>query len=235
MGRWADVQRESTTMSLNLLSQMAEGKLGIVKMSYSDFKTLEQAVTAFDLTVIEGGRFLEADSIAPSLYLQQTLERELPWAIAVGTEIARREGLTHAILMEVRELTNRQIALFAGRDFNVDPSKGLSGYCDYLISRNPTQSIITAPVVVVAEAKKGDLDLGLGQCVAGMVGAWEFNAKRSRSISAIYGTITTGSLWKFLRLVETELTIDLSEYSIQAVDTVLGILMQMVNEDNKIG
>lgn len=201
-------------------------------MSYSDFKTLEQAVTAFNLTVVEGGTFLNASPIPPSPYLQQTLEREIPWAIAVGTEIARREGLTHSILMEVREQLNRQISLFAGRDFTVDPTKGLNGYCDYLISQSPTQSIITAPVVVVADAKKGDLDLGLGQCVAGMVGAWEFNAKRDRSISAIYGTITTGSLWKFLRLIETELTLDLTEYSIQSVDTILGILIQMVRTIN---
>ena len=50
-------------------------------------------------------------------------------------------------------------------------SQGLNGYCDFLVSRAVQQTVITAPAIVVVEAKKGDLSLGLGQCAAEMVAA----------------------------------------------------------------
>jgi hypothetical protein len=195
-------------------------------LSYSDFKTLEDALNAFDLQLtISSQGFSEIAPVVPSDRLQQTLEAELDWSIQVGTEIARREGIVHPVFMEVRQRAN--VAVFSGREFNVDASRGLNGYCDYILSLNPLQAVITVPVAVMVEAKKNDLDLGTGQCVAGMVGAQEFNQIRHRALKRIYGVVTTGTLWRFMRLQENQLEIDFTEYPIPPVDRVLGILLKL--------
>lgn len=194
-------------------------------MSYSDFKTLAQAVQTFELAIHEQHQIIDSQPLAPSPFLQQVFERELDWAIAVATEQSRREALTHNILLEVREHKQRRVSVFSGRDFTVESAAGLNGYCDYLVSLSPVQSVITAPVVIIAEAKKGDVDLGLGQCVAGMVGAQRFNQTHKQPLPKVYGAVTSGTVWKFLALEQQTLQLDLTEYAVPPVDTVLGLLV----------
>lgn len=68
-------------------------------MPYSSF-TLAKAKKEFGLTTAEGGRFLpQIDPIAPSSRLQEALE-DLPWAIAVGSQKAKSEGIIYPILQE---------------------------------------------------------------------------------------------------------------------------------------
>jgi hypothetical protein len=193
-------------------------------MAYSDFKSLEQAVEAFNLAVSTQTLFDNCPAIAPTEFFQTLLKRELDWAKAVGTEKARSEALILQTLLEIREQIHQQISVFSGREFNIDSSRGLNGYCDFLVSQDPQQLIINAPVLIIAEAKKGDLDLGMGQCVAAMVAAQIFNSEHKKSIPAIYGTVTSGTLWRFLKLENQSLTVDLTDYPIQPIDRLLGIL-----------
>ncbi|NEQ49416.1 MAG: hypothetical protein F6K11_04675 [Leptolyngbya sp. SIO3F4] len=198
-------------------------------MAYSDF-TLRTALTTFDLTLVETGAFLsQFEPVAPSDYLAQTLERNLSMAIAVGTEKARSELLISPILVEVRERLQRQISLFSGTDFTVDPSVGLSGICDFLISQSKEQLLIEAPAVIIVEAKKEDLNPGLGQCLAELVAAQRFNQSQGRPIDAVYGAVTTGSLWRFLRLTDQTAEIDLTNYPVPPLEPVLGILLGIAN------
>ena len=46
-------------------------------------------------------------------------------------------------------------------------------------------------------------------------------------METIYGGITTGINWKFLRLDATQVTFDLSEYTIHQPDRLLGLLAHM--------
>ena len=195
-------------------------------MAYSDF-TLEQVIEQFELTVQERSPLLESEPVTPSALLVQILERELPWAVAVGSEIARYSGIIAQVLLEVRALRDQQISVFAGKEFNVNPAQKLNGYCDFLVSLSPVQSVIQAPVAIVAEAKRGILEYGLGQCVAGMVAAQQFNAKHSLKIPVVYGSVTDGSKWKFVQLQGQQLTIDVTEYDLVPVERLLGLLMAM--------
>lgn len=102
--------------------------------------------------------------------------------------------------MELRKYFNRQISLFSGTEFNVDKSKGLTGRCDFIISSSRKQLEVTAPVVTIVEAKNDNIKSGLAQCIAEMVAAQLFNRQKKNQISCIYGIVTTGSNWKFLRL-----------------------------------
>lgn len=195
-------------------------------MAYSDF-TLEQVIDQFGLLVQERSPLLDSAPVAPSPLLVQILERELPWAVAVGSEIARYSGIIAQVLLEVRALRDQQISVFAGKEFNVNPDQKLNGYCDFLVSLSPVQSVIQAPVAVVAEAKRGVLEYGLGQCVAGLLAAQQFNQKHGLNIPVVYGSVTDGSKWKFVQLQAQQLTIDVTEYDLLPLERLLGMLMAM--------
>ena len=92
------------------------------------------------------------------------------------------------------------------------------------------QMIVRAPVAVIIEAKKGDLTSGMGQCVAEMVAAQKFNQQQGNAIARIYGSVTTGSLWRFVQLEQQMVTFDLKEYPMPPVEQILGILVQLVSE-----
>ncbi len=113
--------------------------------------------------------------------------------------------------MELRRLSGHRVGLFSGVEFSVDEAKGLSGFCDFIVSRSPELYVVTAPVVVVVEAKKENLSAGFGQCLAEMVAAREFNQREESTIPTVYGAVTTGTNWKFLTLTG-DAAIDLVEY-----------------------
>ena len=199
-------------------------------MAYSDF-TLRKVKQEFELTTVEDGRFLpEVEPIAPSPILLGLLEENLAWAIAVGTEKAKSEMIVAPTLLEVKRLLNKQISVFSGNDFTVDAALGLSGVCDFLISRSPEQFEIEAPAVVLVEAKRDNLNSGLGQCIAEMVAAQKFNETNNRPLSTIYGSVTSGTAWRFLKLEGKTVTIDVRDYPLPPVETILGMLVWMVRE-----
>jgi activator of 2-hydroxyglutaryl-CoA dehydratase len=78
--------------------------------------------------------------------------------------------------------------------------------------------------MMLVEAKKEDILAGLGQCVAEMVAAQIFNEREGNEISVIYGTVTSGTNWKFLKLEGKVVEIDLVEYYLTDVNKILGIL-----------
>lgn len=197
-------------------------------MPYQKF-TWTKAKQDFGLTTIEGGRFLpDTPSVAPSDLLRQELERNLPWALTTGSEKARSEGLISPILLEVREILKRQISVFSGERFDVDPRSGLNGYCDFLVSRSPEQIEIEAPVIAIVEAKRDNIKSGLGQCVATMVASQRFNQSRGQDCPVVYGSVSTGTAWRFLKLEGITLTLDVADYAIPPVDRVLGMLVWIV-------
>ncbi|MEG3842100.1 hypothetical protein [Microcoleus sp. herbarium14] len=199
-------------------------------MAYSDF-TLRKVKQSFGLTAVEGGRFLpEVEPIAPSAILAGLLEDTVPWAIAVGTEKAKSELIIAPALLEVKRLLNRQISVFSGTDFTVDIAAGLNGVCDFLISRSPEQFEIEAPAVMLVEAKRDNINSGLGQCIAEMVAAQRFNEINNNSIPIIYGSVTTGTAWRFMKLEGQIVTIDVSDYPFPPVETILSMLVWMVRE-----
>ncbi len=199
-------------------------------MAYSDF-TLRKVKQSFGLTAVEGGRFLpEVEPIAPSAILAGLLEDTVPWAIAVGTEKAKSELIIAPLLLEVKRLLNRQISVFSGTDFTVDIAAGLNGVCDFLISRSPEQFEIEAPAVMLVEAKRDNINSGLGQCIAEMVAAQRFNEINNNPIPIIYGSVTTGTAWRFMKLEGQIVTIDVSDYPFPPVETILSMLVWMVRE-----
>jgi len=195
-------------------------------MAYSDF-SLARVKKDFGLTLDESRNlFVDTKPVSPSEILTTILIDYVPLATFISTEKARSEFLIAPILAEVRRLLNKRVSLFSGKDFTVDPERGLQGFCDYIISGSSEQLFISAPVITIFEAKKEDIIGGLGQCAAAMVAAQCFNQNQDTEVDRIYGSVTTGTNWKFLILQETTLYIDPTEYYIKEVDKILGILLQ---------
>jgi hypothetical protein len=193
-------------------------------MSYSEF-TLESVQIAFDLTIAERANLLDDTAIAKSSeFLKELLKEFAPLALAMNTEKARSELIIAPILVEVRKKYLDKASLFSGVELNIDRNSGLNGICDFLLSRSPSQLMLKAPVVVVVEAKKENINGALGQCIAEMWAAKLFNQQHQNDIPIIYGAATTGNDWKFLRLCDRFVEIDLTEYQLSNIDKILGIL-----------
>lgn len=172
--------------------------------------------------------FSNAPPRAASPAVRQSLEQNVQLAITINTEKARSEWMVAPVLAEFWAGYHAQIGLYSGVEFSADPEAGLTGVVDFMISNAPQVPHIVSPVAVLFEAKRDNLHDGLGQCIASMVGAWRFNQREGNAVPIVYGGMTTGSLWKFLRLIGSELTLDLREYSLAEVDKILGILAHMV-------
>ena len=196
-------------------------------MAYSRF-TLSKVVENFQLAIIEGDRFLpDVPPISPSALLTDTLKETVPWAIAVSSEKARSEGIINPVLLEVRRRLRGKISVFSGEEFTVQPEVDLTGDVDFLISRSPEQLFIKVPAVVLVATKTQDLKQALGECVAEMVAAQRFNEQKRLSISTIYGVVTSGTVWRFLKLEQQVITVDLTNYSLPPVEEVLSFLVWM--------
>jgi len=194
-------------------------------MAYSDFTTLTKVREAFGLTIEESiDLFTEIPEALPSSHLQTTLNENVFLATAINTEKARSELIIAPVLLEVRRILNFQIGFFSGSEFNVDLQAGLSGYCDYILTASKESYEIRTPVVTLAEAKNESIKSGLGQCIAEMVAAQLFNQRNGEAIESIYGAVTTGTDWKFLKLIDKTVWIDKRDYFINEVSQILGIL-----------
>jgi transketolase C-terminal domain/subunit len=84
-------------------------------------------------------------------------------------------------------------------------------------------------VVAIVEAKNDSIKSGLGQCIAEMLAAQTFNAQRGNPIPTVYGVVTTGSVWKFLRLTGSLVSADEREYYIKEAERIVGVLLEMVS------
>lgn len=198
-------------------------------MAYSDF-SLSSVKKAFQLQLIEEtDLFKESPELEPSPLLQEMLKENLSLALASNTEKARSEMIIAPILIDLRKQFANHIGIFSGINFTVDISQGLNGNCDFLISYSEELLLISAPIITLVEAKKEDLNGGLGQCIAEMIAAQHFNQQEGNEIREIYGAVTSGTIWKFLKLTDNNVWIDLTEYYLDNLPKILGILAQGIN------
>lgn len=197
-------------------------------MADSDFK-LSEIIQKFELTLNEvSGLFADVPEEEPSNLLTTILKENVDLAVSINTEKARSEMIISPILLEVRRNLNNEISLFSGVDFNVDNQQGLNGFCDFLISLSKEQLFIRAPIITLVESKNENLKLGLAQCIAEMLAAQLFNQQKQNAIKIVYGAVTIGTIWQFLRLEDKTISIDLTEYYIKDVKKILGILISAI-------
>lgn len=198
-------------------------------MSYKKF-TFSNLEEKFGIKQTKKQLFVEA--IAPiqaSSWLLETLKINLKKPLL--SEKAIGEGIIYPILTELTLQNADRIELFSGVNMVGDKKQGLNGECDFILAKAPHSAELQAPLVSITEAKKGDIDdpKSLAQCTAQLIGARFFNEKAKKPNPILYGAVSSGREWLFLKLEEKTIFIDTDTYFIVNLTELLGILQHIVN------
>jgi len=194
-------------------------------MAFNDF-SFPKVLADLDLKMIDGDLISTIPPVNVKPEYSNLLTSGVQLADANTTEKARSEFVISLVLLALKQSLGQKVAVFSGTAFEGDASRGLSGICDFILARSPSQLVLGAPIVTIVEAKNLDLVSGYAQCIAAMVAAQLLNQREGRTVSAIYGASTTGSEWRFFRLVGSTITADNVVVPISQIERILGILSQ---------
>ena len=194
--------------------------------NYSDF-TIQHLRDMFGLIDRKENLTLNKQSIQPSEWLLTTISylQKLPQ----GTEKAKSELRITPILVELHNRNETKFTYFSGYSFEVDEEKALKGRCDFLLIKDATSVEINAPIIGIFEAKDDNIDRWIGQCGAEMYAAQLLNQRENVPIEIIYGAVTNGFEWLFLRLEKNILQVDTQRYSTDNLPRLLGALQSLID------
>lgn len=198
-------------------------------MAFRDFE-FPGVQQALGLTLSESDLFADIPTLQLRPDFVAFIHDGTELALAIHTEKARSEFIIAPVLFELRRSLGIKFGLFSGVELDVDAARGLNGYCDFILTRSPSQLVLSAPLITIVEAKNDTIRNGLAQCIAAMVAAAEFNQKKNTPLAAVYGVVTTGSAWKFLRLQGSAVVVDTAEYYIVDLGKIMGILSHILRD-----
>jgi hypothetical protein len=206
-------------------------------MAYNKFKRLAQL--SADLGIIDKTAKWLISSIQDfqvSIKLLEDMEEASRESLM--TEKAKSEFIVVPILRELRRKNPNKFKIFSGYEFDVDKSKNLNGYCDFMLSANVEKLEVSTPIFCLVEAKNAEIEKGLAQCGAEMYAAYIFNEKEGNPKKQIFGCVTNAFSWCFLKLENKNLYIDPNYVPLTFTEPhrVLGVLQWILDEslkDNK--
>ena len=190
-------------------------------MSYADF-TLDSVERALGLSIRPGDLFPGLEPMDVPSWVVESLERGRKRA-ALVSEKARSEFMVVPILLAVGESIVEDLTIFSGQRLDVDPSLGLVGECDFILALTPSVPRLKAPLVTILEAKKGDIEAGLGQCIAQAVAARIFNERAGEADRSVFGCVTSGNDWQFFRLDGSDVVLDRKLWYLDQVGGILAV------------
>jgi hypothetical protein len=163
----------------------------------------------------------------PSTFLEESLQlaSELP----LETEKAKSELLVTPILNEMRRRNRGFFTYYSGYTLDVDKERGLTGRCDYILTKEPRNLVITAPLLAIVEAKNDNIHDAVPQCAAQLYAAQLFNERKGHPTPTLYGATTTGYDWLFMRLESVTVTVDSDVYQLRALNELLGVLQHVID------
>jgi len=198
-------------------------------MAFRDFKKIRQVTKTFGLKLKQFVLFPVIEPIEPTERLKNDLEVAMDYAPI--SEKERSEWLIQPVLDNFRLMSDEDFHLYSGRHLNVDKEKGLRGECDFLYAFTSIRDEIEPPIFGVIEAKAETIKQGTAQCAAQMIGAKLYNEQEECALKVIYGCVTTGYSWRFLKLEGDELSIDTQVYSVKTeLNSILGIWKTIVED-----
>jgi hypothetical protein len=189
-------------------------------MAFNEF-FLEKAEKQLGIIAQRVDLFSDLSPVTVPAWLAESLSRGMDMALV--SEKARSEFIVVPILLTIREMSHNAIAIYSGQRLDVLPEKGLVGECDFILAATDPLPLLRAPLVTIVEAKKNDIEAGLGQCAAQMVAARIFNEQEEHPFRVVFGCVTTGENWQFLRLEGAVLAIDRIRYYIDNVGLILAV------------
>ena len=195
-------------------------------MSYSHF-TLKSLEKKFNLQETVYNLFPTVEKLNPSAWLQETLKKGS--YLALKTEKARSEMIITPVLLEMMDKNQRAFTLFSGETLDVDGDQGLNGECDFILSKSKPTYTIQAPIFALVEAKQHIIENSLGQCAAQMVGARLFNQLENQPLETIFGCVSSGEIWQFLKLEQQTIIIDEKRYFLDNLELLLDVLQKIID------
>ena len=197
-------------------------------MAYRDF-TLEDlqikfGISSKKISLFEG---IELKRTPASDWLKKSLA--IGQRLSPRTEKGKSESIITPILSEMKDKNDDFLMIYSGETLNVDKALGINGECDFLLTQNTKSLGINSPIVSVVEAKKGVLEDGMEQCAAQMYGIMLFNQKTNNPLDVIYGCVTNGREWQFMKLEGKQLYGDEEIYTLKELDTILGIFQYIID------
>ncbi len=201
-------------------------------MAFQQF-TFPQVLTDLELSLRDADLYGDLPAEAVSAELEATIRDGTDLATAIHNEKARSEFVIAPVLLELRRRHRGVFSLFSGVELNADANRGLNGICDFALAQPRSQHVMMLPILSIVEAKTDNLRSGLGQCISSMVAAAMMNDPGGESRGIVFGVVTSGSLWKFLKLSGSDLWIDSSEYLISDLGKLLAILGSIVTSFRK--
>jgi hypothetical protein len=198
-----------------------------MKKSYSHYDYPDLKELAID--VVSTKLFTSITLLQPSDLLLQILSinQQLP----LQSEKAKSALLITPILNELWQRNPKVFTYFSGYQFNVDTTRGLKGFCDYILCKKYNAVFIESPLCAVVEAKHNqDLLDAVPQCAAEMYAAQLFNEQQGNNIQNIYGIVTTGYDWLFLKLTNQTLFVDNERYFLNNLAELLGCWQQIIDD-----
>src|SRR5438105_10048123 len=194
-------------------------------MPYNDF-SLETISSVLGVNAGPADLFPNLEPVPVPSWLREMLDRGLRQVLL--SEKARSEFIVVPILLACQELSDGAIAIYSGQRLDVDPDRGLVGECDFILSAAPPVPALRAPLVTIVEAKRNEVESGVWQCIAQMVGARAFNQRSGGGPEVIYGCVTNAEAWQFLRLSGSVAGIDRRRYYIDNVGGVLAVFQAIL-------
>lgn len=196
-------------------------------MAFSDYTTLQKLNNELGIRHFRQKLFLEINPIQPSDKLLEDLQEAQNY-YSLTTEKAKSEFLITPVLREIRRTHLDSVGVFSGVNLDA-PAAGLSGFCDFILSRHPETVELTAPICCLVEAKNRTLEEGFAQCAAEMYAAQLFNEVAKNTFSLMYGCVTNGYDWCFMRLENQAIQIDTERFFLNEVATILGVFGIIIN------
>jgi hypothetical protein len=175
-------------------------------------------------------RLQELFSFIKSVKVSNRLVEELKDAenFRLHSKKAKSEWIIVPILKELCRLNSNFLTVYSGESLDVDTENGLNGVCDFIIAKDIKTYTVSHPLILIIEAPQGDIDLGIAQCTAQMIGAKSYNEQNNTPVNIIYGCVTSGSLWLFLRLSD-KIFIDKNIYYTSNINELLGVFQTIID------
>ena len=195
-------------------------------MAYTDF-TFEDLREKFGLEYNEKRFFSQIIPIKPSNFLLQQLE--VADEFVLRSEKMKSEYLVIPVLTFLKQHNRDHIQLFSGENLPADKKARLNGEVDYIWIGRPKAAELQEPIICTCEAKKGSIEDSLAQCAAQMYGARVFNQRKKNNIVDIYGCISTGTDWQFMKLEGQTIWKDMKIYTLSNLPELLGVWQIMID------
>lgn len=195
-------------------------------MAYSDF-SLKDLKVKFKVENKVQQLFSNIEPISISETLKESLS--LASSLPVRSEKAKSELIVMPILIELLKRNERFFTIYSGDTLTADKTQGLQGECDFILAKDTGSFDINTPIITIVEAKKHDILIGIPQCAAQLIGAKIYNEAYGNDIQKIYGCVTTGDDWIFLKLENNTIFIDHKKYYLSRIEEIVGIFQHIID------